>query len=411
MPKFLFSSYHNCFDPYSGAAVSTRALLRAAARNGWRTRAFCGPLCDSPETNDQTIVELVKRIDPNYSVRSASFAFQGRKTIFRYLRFNDEGVDAAIYLPDGAFRQVPRSFLPRNLGDAFLSLFASNLREFQPEIYGTYGGYWAAPGAAKLARDSGAKNVFFLHNLQYERRELFDNFDAAIVPSQFAADYYRERLDLRAIVVPPTIETSNVVALKRNPKYVVFINPSPEKGLALFAALARKLAVMRPDVKLLVVGGRTPVENSAALRSTLELPNVSFSRGSSDPRAVYDVARILLVPSLCRETFGRAVVEASLNEIPVLCSDRGALTEVLGDDPRIKALALPVFDGDSADATTRERVVARWLDALLQIWDDADLARELGDRLAQNARRFAGEDATSRTLDALARLATKTPSL
>ncbi len=46
-----------------------------------------------------------------------------------------------------------------------------------------------------------------------------------------------------------------------------------------------------------------------------------------DPRHFYRVTRVLLVPTLVSEMFGRVAAEALANGIPVLASDRGALPE------------------------------------------------------------------------------------
>src|ERR1017187_8611958 len=50
-----------------------------------------------------------------------------------------------------------------------------------------------------------------------------------------------------------------------------------------------------------------------------------------DPRDFYGVSRVVLMPSLWRESLGRVPIEAMANGIPVLASDRGALPATLGD--------------------------------------------------------------------------------
>ena len=56
-----------------------------------------------------------------------------------------------------------------------------------------------------------------------------------------------------------------------------------------------------------------------------------------DPRAfyptVYSMTRLLLMPSLWNESFGLVAAEAMLNGIPVLASNRRALTETVGGSP------------------------------------------------------------------------------
>jgi glycosyltransferase involved in cell wall biosynthesis len=48
-----------------------------------------------------------------------------------------------------------------------------------------------------------------------------------------------------------------------------------------------------------------------------------------DPRDFYRVSRLVLMPSLWDESFGRVAAEALVNGLPVLASRRGALPEVL----------------------------------------------------------------------------------
>ena len=61
------------------------------------------------------------------------------------------------------------------------------------------------------------------------------------------------------------------------------------------------------------------------------LTNLNRMANTPDPRDFYRVSRVVLMPSLWRESLGRVAVEAMANGIPVLASDRGALPETLGD--------------------------------------------------------------------------------
>lgn len=390
MKRLFFSSYHNYLDSFSGAAISTREILRFLARSGWDVRVLCGPLYDSVSANETSLYRDVRKIAPRFNLKSGSMRFQGRSTTFKTLQFSDDGIQTTIFLPEGAYNQTPRHFLPRNHGDAFLALFIQTIREFQPEIYCSYGGYWAALRAARFARAEGVKNVFFLHNLSYERAELFELFDLVIVPSQFAADYYRERLGINPIVIPPLIDENRFKSDSRAPQYLTFINPSTEKGLPLVVEIANELSHKRPDIPLLVVGGRTPLKHVQNLPQMKSLSNASYSPGASNPRAIYDVTRLLLVPSLCEETFGRVVIEAAFNGIPSLCSSRGALPEVMGNSPETRRLILPLSKnwGTRHTGEVERAEKQRWLETILAIWDDELLARELSEILKTNAKRY-----------------------
>jgi glycosyltransferase involved in cell wall biosynthesis len=115
-------------------------------------------------------------------------------------------------------------------------------------------------------------------------------------------------------------------------EYVTFINPQPDKGVTVFARIALELGRRRPDIPLLVVEGRGTSDALADLPvDLLGLTNLHRMANTPDPRDFYRVSRVILMPSLWRESLGRVPIEAMANGIPVLASDRGALPETLGD--------------------------------------------------------------------------------
>ncbi len=59
--------------------------------------------------------------------------------------------------------------------------------------------------------------------------------------------------------------------------------------------------------------------------------NVTITKHSNDMRKIYDRTKILLVPSICNEGFGRVIIEANINEIPVIASDVGGIKEAIGE--------------------------------------------------------------------------------
>ena len=84
--------------------------------------------------------------------------------------------------------------------------------------------------------------------------------------------------------------------------------------------------------RCLVVEGRGTADGLAGLPVDLSgLTNLHRMANTPDPRDFYRVSRVVLMPSLWRESLGRVPIEAMANGIPVLASDRGALPETLGD--------------------------------------------------------------------------------
>jgi glycosyltransferase involved in cell wall biosynthesis len=88
-----------------------------------------------------------------------------------------------------------------------------------------------------------------------------------------------------------------------------------------------------------------------------------------DPRDFYRVSRVVLMPSLWRESFGRVAAEALLNGIPVLASRRGALPEVLREAGFL--FDIPErYTPESRIVPTAEEV-APWVETVIRLWDDA----------------------------------------
>ena len=73
-------------------------------------------------------------------------------------------------------------------------------------------------------------------------------------------------------------------------------------------------------------------------------------------RKVYRTAKLVLVPSQWRETWGRIVTEAHFNGIPVLASDRGGLPESVGPGGIV---------------VSSSAAISEWESALSRMWDDA----------------------------------------
>ena len=102
----------------------------------------------------------------------------------------------------------------------------------------------------------GASVVFPLHNLNYGSAEAFVDTDTVVVPSPFAASFYRRTLGLRCITLPNLVDFERVLAPARARSCVTFVNPSHEKGVYVFARIADELGRRRQDIPLLVVEGR-----------------------------------------------------------------------------------------------------------------------------------------------------------
>jgi glycosyltransferase involved in cell wall biosynthesis len=183
------------------------------------------------------------------------------------------------------------------------------------------------------------------------------------------------------------IALDRVITQSPEPKYVTFINPQPDKGVTVFARIALELGARRPEIPILVVEGRATSDTLAALPVDLSsLTNLSRVANTPDPRDFYRVSRVVLMPSLWRESLGRVAIEAMANGIPVLASDRGALPETLGNAGFV--FTIPDRCTPSSMVIPTSHAVAPWVATIERLWDDPALeARHRGLALAE-ARRW-----------------------
>ena len=107
-----------------------------------------------------------------------------------------------------------------------------------------------------------------MHNFGYNDRRGFEDVDAIIFPSEYSRRHYRHRVGLDGVVIPDAIRLDKVIAENPEPSYVTFINPQPDKGVAVFARIALELGRRRPDIPLLVVEGAGSLMHWPACRST-----------------------------------------------------------------------------------------------------------------------------------------------
>jgi glycosyltransferase involved in cell wall biosynthesis len=101
------------------------------------------------------------------------------------------------------------------------------------------------------------------------------------------------------------------------------------------------------------------------------------------------LTRILLVPSVWEEPFGRVAAEAMINGIPPLVGNRGALPDVVGGDAAAggggRVLPIPDWMTPSTNQVPSESEVQPWYDAVCALWDDAALYESLAARARQMA--------------------------
>ena len=135
---------------------------------------------------------------------------------------------------------------------------------------------------------------------------------------------------------------------------ITFINPHPSKGRDIAIEIARQC----PEIPFVFVES-WPLsdEHRAELTEKLApLSNVTLRPPQDDMRGIYGKCRILLVPSVWEEAFGRVATEAQLNGIPVVASNRGGLPEAVGEGGIL---------------ISPDRPIGEWVSAIRKLWNNA----------------------------------------
>jgi len=173
-------------------------------------------------------------------------------------------------------------------------------------------------------------------------------------------------------IVRPMVPHASYRCEPRDPRYVTFVNPIPHKGLGVALEVARRM----PETRFLFVKGRWSVYEGRQLEKLVApahaLPNVDVWEYQDDMRRVYAVTRTLLVPSQFIETFGRVILEAQTNGIPVVGARVGGIPYTLGEGGIVVE---PKHDAGA------------YVAALQRLERDPALHRELATRARANCER------------------------
>lgn len=150
---------------------------------------------------------------------------------------------------------------------------------------------------------------------------------------------------------------------------------SPTKGYEYLITGFKKIVRLNPYLKLKIVGSadKSKVKYLNYLKTLVSRfslnYNVEFVGFKEDIENVLAEARILIVPSVIEESFGRVVIEAFACGVPVVATKVGGFKEIIEDG----ADGLLIEPGNSEEITG----------SILKILGDSDYA----ERLAKQARK------------------------
>jgi len=366
---------HSILDFSNGASVATLDVLQGLTTLGFECQAFCTSKLDiHKEVNFEKIIGDLR--EP-YQVRPSVCGADRARVL--YTRRHQVPIT---FMHLETTRHIKQS---REEIRTVLQFFLRFLEIYRPDVMLTYGGDGITLGMIALAKRRGIPVVFALHNFDYVHVQPFSQVDYCIVPSQFARRHYRDKVGLDCQALPNPVDWDRVRAEDRDPRFVTFINPSLNKGVYPFVRIAQELGRRRLDIPLLVVESRGTKENLAAcgLDPSARL-NIRIMSNTTDPRRFWSVTKIALLPSLWWENQPLVAIEAMINGIPVIGSNRGGIPETLGDGGVLLPLPERLTPVSLILPTAEE--VEPWVETIIRLWDDAALYQEQSAKARKQAQ-------------------------
>jgi glycosyltransferase involved in cell wall biosynthesis len=386
--RVLFVS-HGCYlETSNGASVASRAMMECVARHGLAAATVSGTVLDSGRDADFSAWIAEQGFPFEAVAVPTGSADTTCPTMECAASYRLSIKDVAVVLHKCPTSRPHEPDEPEQ--HSFLRALERTMVRFRPDVVVSYGGDALAVRVRHQAQAVGAAVVCPLHHFNYRSPVPFSDADAVIVPSRFAASYYRRLLGLECTVLPNLIDFERVRVARRDPRYVTFVNPSHEQGVYVFAKIADELGRQRPDIPLLAVEARgterTLVDCGIDLRAHRNLFVMSHT---SDPRHFWGVTRLCVMPSLWWENQPLVAIEAMVNGIPVIGSDRGGIPEALGDAGLV--LTLPSRLNPATRELPTAREVEPWVKAIVALWDDTVWYAEQSRRATAESRRWAPE--------------------
>jgi hypothetical protein len=174
---------------------------------------------------------------------------------------------------------------------------------------------------------------------------------------------------MAAVAAPAVVDCERVRAERSQPRCVTYFDPSWETGLGMFMAIAEGLGRLRPDIPILVVERELAAahrqEESAA--DLLRLRNVKRIRVGEDRRGPWSETRVALIPWTGWDRPPTEAIEALINGVAVVASDRGALPAALGKAGRV--LRVPGRFTPATPWIASEAEAAPWVEAIARLYD------------------------------------------
>ncbi|MFZ5527613.1 MAG: glycosyltransferase [Pseudomonadota bacterium] len=381
--RVLLLQGQSVYDPSSGAAQSMRQMAESLALAGCEVRSLATTGCENgaPAAHLQPVLARLN-IDPAGVLDRLPGA---------WLDLDDRGVRHHLLITEPARRHQ----WALDHGPAFERQWLELLAGFSPQVVLTFGLDDGDLRRRVQARQAGARVVMVLHNLVAAAGPSPAEVDAFWVPSAFM---HERHLQAWGHGAPLTTVPTPLGSYLQAPGgqeidervFVTFVNPEPAKGVAVVAGLVQRWLESRPGQPVLIVEGRARADQwfSALQRygvSPSRCEQVFVSPSRDDLSAVWASSRVVLMPSLVDEAAGRVALEAMLNGVVPVVSDRGALPETVDDAGCVVPLP-EALHWQNTSPVVGDAVSEAWDQAVSRLLDDDEAWQEASARSMQHAQ-------------------------
>ncbi|WP_229614600.1 glycosyltransferase [Vibrio parahaemolyticus] len=173
---------------------------------------------------------------------------------------------------------------------------------------------------------------FFLKSIlfKFSDKKAIRKADLVLTNSIFMQRLIESRFQKKSTVIYPAVDSRCKLkehSPSTNKKNIVIMNPTKDKGLYVILKIAEKLKNIN-----FYYYGKKP-DNCLSLETLY--PNVQFKGWESNLEIIFKNAKLLLVPSMWEEPFGRVSVEATSHNVIPIVSKVGGLPETVSFDSRL----------------------------------------------------------------------------
>lgn len=386
-PRLLWANLHCLVDTSSGASMSVRQMLKQLKSNGFDIDVVGATIFDSE--NGKTLLE--PHWDAIIDKNNNAIEVTDGELLHRLIITNS----------------YDRSLINSKEINHWHRLYLERLSIFKPDLVWFYGGDAISSLVPHEARIRGIPSVSYTPNGSYTSLNWCRDVDLILTDSDATAEYYNNLHGVFPKSVGKFIDRATVVASHNIRKNVTFINPSLQKGVVVVIQLALALAKKRPDIKFEIVESRGDWNHLVTLvcdmlgEDPASLSNVAITPNQSDMRRVYARSRVLLAPSFWWESGARVLVEAMMNGIPAIVSNRGGNMEMVQDAGISIEFPSACYE-PPYDKFPKPELLAPVIERIERLYDDQEYYEIMSKKAIEVAeKKHSIEQSTKRLIEAL----------